>query len=179
MPRYALLILFTLLCACIAIYAIWTINVSKRKQDNLLSEFNRIDRSLKNSNDSLRRRAPIPEIEISAAAAAIVAGIDSMKHDIAMAANRKEGNAFTFPDKNKLLVLKQRLLNFNTLVREKFPCKAGINAGDFINLDDVRTGNKSTAWEVYYFENSNSFAAITELTYMSVQVQKLKQKILR
>lgn len=186
MTRFALITLFTLLCACIAVYAIWTVKVSQTRPDNLLTEFNKIDHSLKRSTDSLQNTVSfkkdavhLPEVEVAIKANAITACIDSIKHELVLLTKGKETVSFSYPDKKSLLILKNNVKDYNLFIREKFPGKPGIKANDFVNTEDVPIGARTIPWEVYHFENTKVFAAVTELTLINMQVLKLKQKAIR
>lgn len=188
MTRFALITLFTLLCACIVIYAIWTARVSQTRSDNLLAEFNKIDSFLKSPNDSLQQagigafkkdHSRLPEIELAIKADAITACIDSIRHEIVLLAEKKEVSSFSYPDKNRLLALKNNLVNYNRFVQEKFPGNTTIKPADFIGVENMELGGRSIPWEVYHFENTSTLAAIIELKFIAMQVQKLRQKAMR
>ncbi len=188
MTRFALITLFTLLCACIVIYAIWTVRVSQTRSDKLLAEFKKIDSSLKRSNDSLQQAGtgafnkddpPLPEVELAIKANAITACIDSIRHRSGSAGRKKEVTSFSYPDKNRLLVLKNNQVNYNRFVQEKFPGNTTIRPADFIGVENMELGGRSIPWEVYHFENTSTLAAIIELKFIAMQVQKLRQKAIR
>lgn len=184
MTKYALITLFTLLCACIIIYAIWTVRVSRTRADDLLAEFRKTDRSLQRLNDSLQNAAKkdlslFPEVELAIRAGAITRCIDSIKHDLIVLANKDRANSFSYPDTARLLALKNNLQGYNLFIQKHFSGKPGIHPKDLIHIEDTNTGNKPVKWEVYYFRNTSVFAVITELTYINTQVQKLKQKAIR
>lgn len=188
MTRYALITLFTLICACIAIYAIWTIRVSQTRSDNLLAEFKKNDSSLKRSNNSLQHAgiaaskkgsSCLPEVELSIKANAITACIDSIRHEVVLLSEKKEAASFSYPDKGRLLTLKNNLINYNRFIREKFPGHPAIRPADFIGVENMETGDRSIPWEVYHFENTTALAAIIELKFINMQVQKLKQKAMQ
>ncbi|HNU88642.1 MAG TPA: hypothetical protein PKJ94_10140 [Ferruginibacter sp.] len=188
MTRIALITLFTLLCACIAVYAIWTVKVSQTRSDNLLAEFKKIDNSLKRSNDSLQhagigafRKDPsrLPEVELAIKAKTITSCIDSIRHEVFLLAEKKEAASFSYPDKKRLLVLKNDLVNYNRFIQEKFPGNTTIKPADFIGVENMELGGRSIPWEVYHFENTTTLAAIIELKFISMQVQKLRQKALQ
>ncbi|MEP7256211.1 MAG: hypothetical protein ABI666_10590 [Ferruginibacter sp.] len=189
MIRYAFIVLISLLCACIAIYTIWTIRVSNSRSNDLLKEFRKVDRSLSKSNDSLQNStgvgafkkdsAYVPEVELSIRVNSIATCIDSIKHDLFILTNKKEGVPFSYPDMNKLVVLKNNLRSYNSFIQEHFGNKPGIKTADFINMEDIKSEGKLVPWEIYFFKNTNIFAAITELTFINTQVQKLQQKAIR
>lgn len=184
MTKYALITLFTLLCACIIIYAIWTVRVSRTRANDLLTEFRKTDRSLQQLNDSLRNAAKkdsfhFPEVELAIRAGAITRCIDSIKYDLVVLANKGDATSFSYPDTAKLLALKNNLQGYNLFIQKHFSNKPGIYPNDFIHIEDIKTGNKPVKWEVYYFQSTSVFAVITELTYINTQVQKLKQKAIR
>ena len=184
MTKYALITLFTLLCACIVIYAIWTVRVSRTRADDLLTEFRKTNKSLQRSNDSLQNAARkdsfhFPEVELAIRAGAITHCIDSIKHDLVVLANKDQAVSFSYPDTAKLLALKNNLQDYNLFIQKHFSNKPGIRPQDYINIADIKTSNKPVSWEAYYFRNTSVFAVITELTYINTQVQKLKQKAVR
>lgn len=184
MTKYALITLFTLLCACIVIYAIWTVRVSRTRADDLLTEFRKTNRSLHRSNDSLQNAAlkdsfHFPEVELAIRAGAITRCIDSIKHDLVVLANKDQAVSFSYPDTTRLLYLKTNLQHYNAFIQKHFSHRPGIKPAELVNVEDIKTGNKPVSWEAYYFRNTSVFAVITELTYINTQVQKLKQKAVR
>lgn len=184
MTKYALITLFTLLCACIAIYAIWTVRVSRTRADDLLAEFRKTDRSIQRLNDSLQSATKkdsfhFPEVELAMRAGAITRCIDSIKHDLVFLASKGDATSFSYPDTAKLLALKNNLQGYNLFIQKHFSGKPGIHPQDYIHVEDIKTGNKPEKWEDHYFRNTSVFAVITELTYINTQVQKLKQKAIR
>ncbi len=188
MTKFALITLFTLLCACIAVYAFWTMKVSQSRSDNLLAEFKKIDSSLMRSGDSLqqastgaleKKHSRLPEIELAIKANAITACIDSIRHEIVLQAEKKEEASFSYPDKNRLLILKNDLVAYNQFVQEKFPGNTTIKPADFIGVENMELGGRSVPWEIYHFENTSTLAAIIELKFITMQVQKLKQKAMQ
>lgn len=187
MTKYAIIILFALLCACIAIYAIWTVRVSRTRSNDLLTEFRKIDQSLRRSGDSLQNSVGafkkdafrLPEVELAIKVNAISICIDSIKHDLVILTNKNPGTSFSYPDTDKLLSLKKNLLSYNSFIQDHFSNKPSIKPADLINVDDIKNGIKTIPWEVYYFQNTSVFSVITELTYINTQVQKLRQKAIR
>lgn len=187
MVRISLITLFTLVCACIAVYAIWTVRVSRQKSNDLLAEFRKADESLQGIDDSLQKTNKqtgafkrttdrLPEVELAIRVNEICRCIDSIKHDLVLLSNQKPGKAFSYPDNTKLLSLKKNLSAFNALILEKFSSGKVIKPGDLIDVDDVREGPAKIPWETYYFANSNVFAMITELTFINTNVLKLQHR---
>ena len=189
MTKYAIILLFALLCACIAIYTIWTIRVSNNRSNDLLKEFRKFDRSLIKSNDSLQNStgvgafkkdsAYVPEVELSIRVNSIVLCIDSIKHELFVLTNKKEAVSFSYPYMNRLVVLKNNLRSYNSFIQKHFGNKPRIKTADFINVEDIKSGDKQVTWEIYFFKNTNVFAALTELTFINTQVLKLQQKAIR
>ena len=189
MIRYALISLFVLLCACIAIYAVWTVRVSKTRSDELLEAFKKTDQSLQRTNDSLQKLAStgafkkdsfhLPEVELAIRANAIFVCIDSIKHALVILANKNTAASFSYPDTAKLLYLKTNLQHYNSFIQQHFSHKPGIKPADLVDVDDVKTGAKPIPWEVNYFQNTTVLSVITVLTYIDTQVQKLQHKATR
>jgi hypothetical protein len=181
--RYSLITLFTLIIACIIIYAIWTVRVSRNTSNELMNEFKKIDESLKKKNDSFQNAARrdsfrFPVMELSLKANAIIRCTDSIKHDLVVLSGKQEDTLFSYPDKTRVLGLKDKLSDYNSFVEKHFS-KPGIKSTDLINIEQVKTATGQVPWEVYFFENTNIFAVITELNYINKQVQRLQQKALR
>lgn len=187
MVRISLITLFTLVCACIAVYAIWTVRVSRQKSNDLLTEFRKADESLQGINDSRqninkgtvtfkRTTDRLPEVELAIRVNEICRCIDSIKHDLALLSKQKPQTASSYPDTKKLFSLKKKLSAYNALILEKFSAGKTIKPGDLIDVDDVREGPAKIPWETYYFANSNVFAMITELTFINTNVLKLQHR---
>jgi hypothetical protein len=183
MVRYSLITLFTLIIACIVIYAIWTAKVSRDTSNELMNEFKKINESLKKTNDSfqndLRKDSfRFPAMELSLKANAITSCIDSIKHDLVLLSGKQSDASFSYPDKTRVLELKTKLSDYNSFIEKNFT-RPDIKPADLVNIEQVKTSTGQVPWEVYFFENTNIFAVITELNYINKQVQKLKQKALR
>jgi len=185
MVRISLITLFSLVFICIAVYAIWTVRVSKQRSNNLLNEFRKIDQSLRQSNDSLQKTSTgafkmdsfrLPEVELAIKVNTITRCIDSIKHDLVILTNQKAAAEFTYPNKARLIALKNNLADYNSFIQKHFSGKPNIKPGDFVNIADVQEGTASIPWEIYYFKNSTVFSIITELTFINTQVLKLQQK---
>jgi len=187
MIKLSLIVLFMMIAVCAGVYTLWTIQVSQQKQDNLLTGFKKTDSSLHRSNDSLEKNAAgarvfkrdsfhLPEVELTIKANAIIGSVDSMKHELAVLANQKGATSFSYPDDQRLLTLKNRLVDYNAFIKKHFAGKPNIKPGDFISVSDVPRSGVSTSWENYYFKNTSLFAVITELIFIRSQVQKLQQK---
>lgn len=187
MVRISLITLFTLICACIAVYAIWTIKVSRQKQQDTFRELKKTGQPFNRSNDVLqkdstgagaikRNEVRLPEVELAIKASAITRCIDSMKHDLVLMTKQKGTASFSYPDKHRLLALKNNLAGYNSFIQEKFPGKPNIKPGDFINVADVPLGPAAVPWEIHHFTNSSVFSMITELSFIHTQVLKLKHK---
>lgn len=178
-----------MLCACIVIYAIWTVRVSRTRSDELPDAFRKTDQSLQRSNDSLQKLAStgafkkdsfhLPEVELAIRANAIFVCIDSIKHDLVVLANKSNATSFSYPDTARLLYLKTILQHYNSFIQQHFPHKPGIKPADLVDVDDVKTGAKPVPWEVHYFQNTTVLSVITVLTYIDTQVQKLQHKAMR
>ena len=189
MTKYAIIVLFALLCACIAIYAFWTVRVSRTRPNGLLTEFSKTDRSLSRANDSVRNSTGIgafkrgssylPEVELAIRVNSIAVCIDSIKHELFILTNKKEATLFSYPDMNRLVVLKKNLRRYNSFIQEHFGNNPNVKTADFINVQNIKNGNKVIPWEIYFFRDTNVFAAITELTFINTQVFKLQQKAIR
>lgn len=187
MIRLLLITLFTLTGSCIAVYTIWTLRVTGKKSNDLLTEFRKMDTSLNRSNDSLqnnihgvgafkRGHTYLPEVELAVKANAINRCIDSMKHDLFILAKQKGRTSFTYPDKPRLQTLKNNLADYNSFIQKNFSYKPGIKQGDYINMTDVSIGTAFIPWERYYFQDTNIFSVISTLTFINTQVLKLQQK---
>lgn len=178
-----------MLCACIAIYAIWTLRVSKTRSDELLEAFKKTDQSLQRSNDSLQKLAStgafkkdsfhLPEVELAIRANAIFVCIDSIKHDLIVLANKNTAASFSYPDTARLLYLKNNLQHYNSFIQQHFAHKPAIRPADLVRIDDEKIGAKPIPWEVHYFQNTTVLSVITVLTYVDTQVQKLQHKATR
>jgi hypothetical protein len=185
MIKMSLITLFTLVCICIAVYAIWTVRVSRQSSNKLLNEFRKIDNSLRKSNDSLQKISTgafkrdsfrLPQVELAIKANTISRCIDSIKHDLVLLTNQKASTEFTYPDKPRLLALKNNLADYNSFIQKYFSGRSNIKSGDFVNIADVQKRASFIPWEIYYFKNSTVFFIITELTFINTQVLKLQQK---
>ncbi|MBL0182684.1 MAG: hypothetical protein IPP96_10460 [Chitinophagaceae bacterium] len=187
MVRLVLIALFMMIVVCVGVYALWTIQVSQLKQDNLATDFKKTDSSLHRSNDSLEKNVAgigafkrdsfhLPEVELAIKANAIIGSVDSMKHELALLANQKGAISFSYTDDRRLLVLKNRLADYNAFIKEHFRGKPNIKPGDSVSVSDVPRSGIITSWEDYYFKNTSLFAVITELIFIKSQVQKLQQK---
>ena len=187
MIRMSLITLFTLICACIAVYAIWTIKVSRQKQHELFPEYKKTGQSLTHSNDALQKDSTgagaikrndvrLPEVELAIKASAITRCIDSIKHELVLLTNQNGTASFSYPDRSRLLALKNNLAGYNSFIQEKFPGKPNIKPGDFINVADVPRDSAAVPWEIHHFTNSSVLSMITELSFIHTQVLKLKHK---
>ena len=187
MIKITFITLVSLICICIAVYTIWTIQVSRKRSNDLLSEFRKIDRSLRRSNDSLQKNATgvgafrrdsfrFPEVELAIKVNTITKCIDSMKHDLVLLTKQKEAASFSYPDKDRLFRLKNNLAGYNSFIQKHFYNRPNIKPGDFVNVDDIHNGSASIPWEIYYFKNTGVLSVITELTFINTQVLKLQQK---
>lgn len=185
MIKMSLITLFTLICICIAVYTLWTIQVSRKKSNDLLTEFKKVDQSLQRSHDSLqnnatgafkRNTARLPEVELAIKANAISRCLDSIRHELVLLANQKSATSFSYPNNSRLLALKNNLADYNTFIQKHFPGKSNIKTADFVNVADVPNGSSSVPWEIYYFKNTTVLSIITELTFINTQVLKLQQK---
>ena len=185
MIRTSIIALFALTAICVAVYVIWTLKVSKQRPDSLPTEFKKIDSSLQSANDSLQKKGlgafkrdsfHLSEVELAIRVNDISRCVDSMKHELVVLTNQKQGTAFSYPDKPRLLVLKKKLADYNIFIQEHFSGKPNIKPGDYISINDVPNGTAPIPWEVYYFQNSNMFAMITELGFINTRVLKLKHK---
>ena len=184
MIRISFIALVSLICICIAIYTIWTIQVSRKRHNDLLTEFRKIDSSLKRSNDSLQKGTGafrrdsfrLPQVELAIKVKAIISCIDSMKHDLVLLSTQKEAIPFTYPDEPRLLRLKNNLAGYNRFILEHFSDKPQIKRKDFVNIADVPDGTTSVPWEIYYFKNTSMLSVLKELTVINTQVLKLHHK---
>ena len=184
MIRISFIALVSLICICITIYTIWTLQVSRKKSNDLLTEFRKIDRSLQRSNDSLQKTTGafrrdsfrFPEVELAIKVRAITSCIDSMKHDLVLLSTQKEAIPFTYPDEPRLLRLKDNLAGYNLFILKHFSDKPNIKRNDFVNIVDVPDGTSSVPWEIYYFRNTSILSVLRELWVVNTQVLKLQHK---
>ena len=179
MIRNSLIALFVLVLLCIGIFAFWAAKVSRQRSNDILAEFNRTDSSLQRTNERIQRTAgQLPEVELAAKVSAIGECIDSMKHELVILSRQKTGDPvpFSYPDKTRLLALKQKLAELNGFISTQYTGKRNIEAKDMVNIDDIPNGKATTPWEVYYFENTSIFGIITELSFIRSQTLKLQYK---
>lgn len=185
MTKKALILLFALICICIAIYTLWTIQVSRNRSGDLRAAFIKTDKSLPKASDSLQKndqgtgafkRDPfhLPEVELAINVNTISNCIDSIKHDLVLLIKQKEATSFSYPNKPRLLFLKKNLADLNTFVQTHF--STAIGQGDLITIADIPKGPSSVPWEDHYFSKTSVFAVITELTFINTRVIKLQHK---
>jgi hypothetical protein len=180
----SIIALFTLVCICIAIYAIWTVQVSRQRTNDLLTELKKTRKSLQDSvqnnihaNSVIKRNADnLPEVELAIKVKAITMCIDSIRHDLVILSKQEGSTPFSYPNMPRLLSLKNNLAGYNSFIQSHFPGKLNIGQADLINVADIPTGSSSIPWENYYFKNTNVLAVITALTFINTQVLKLQQK---
>lgn len=187
MTKKALILLFALISICIAVYTMWTIQVSRNRSRDLRAAFIKADKSLHKASDSLQKNDQgtgafkrdsfhLPEVELAIKVNTISRCIDSIKHDLVILTKQKETTSFSYPDKPRLLSLKNNLADYNSFLQDHFSANSDIKVGDLVNVADIPNGSSSTPWEVYYFENTSVFGVITELTFINTQILKLQHK---
>ena len=185
MIRAALIALLTLVLVCIGIYAYWTARVSKQRPDKLLTEFKRIDSSLKRQASApadsggistRQRNAELPEVQLAIRTNELLQQIDSIRHELVSLSGKDQSASYSYTDKEKLARLKKSIAGYNQFVQDRFAAKPSIQVTDLLQVADIPEGKKKIAWENYFFENSSVFGMITELNYIRSRVLKLQYK---
>ncbi len=184
MIRAALIALLTLVLVCIGIYAYWTARVSKQRPDKLLTEFKRIDSSLKRQASTpadsrgatARRNVELPEVQLAIRTHELLQQIDSIRHELVSLSGKDQSASYSYTDKEKLARLKKSIAGYNQFVQDRFAAKPSIQVTDLLQVADIPEGTKKIAWENYFFENSSVFGMITELNYIRSRILKLQYK---
>lgn len=185
MIRASLIALLTLVLLCIGIYAYWTTRVSKQRQDKLLTEFKRIDSSLKRQTSTTadsggatarQRNVELPEVQLAIRTHELLQQIDSIRHELVNLPGKDQSSSYSYTDKEKLARLKKSISGYNQFVQDRFAGKPSIQVTDLLQVADIPEGKKKIAWEDYFFENSSVFGMITELNYIRSRVLKLQYK---
>lgn len=179
MIRGLLILLFALVVAFIGIYAYWTAKVSRQKSMDFLTEFRKINDTLRSSDGIIKRgKEKLPNIELTQRVNAIINCIDSMKHELVTLSKQKDknGGPYSYPEKERVMALKEKLSGLNQYVLAEYLSNKNIEKKDMPDIGDVAAGKSNIPWEVYYFENSSIFGMITELAFIRIQVLKLQYK---
>ena len=186
MKKRILILVIVIPSTGIAAFFIWTAQLARKKSDDLMAAFKKVDSSIVVSNDSLthakegigaieRDSSYMPAVDLSFKVNRICVRIDSIKNDLRLLKDKNK-SPFSYENKDRIMALKTDLLAFNMLIEKYFSDNPKIKAGDLIKVADIKKGDISIPWEVYYFDNTTAHSLSKALTATKQQVLNIEEK---
>lgn len=162
----ALIVIFG---GALGMYFLWTARLAKKKTDNVLEQFKKIDSSLIKTNDSLKNGMNALDIDrkkinynylIATTTSHLGMYIDSLMEKTDL--NPTAVSHSISISKKEIARLKNELRNFNLMMTDN---GATVTADTF-DIANIRSGNKMEDWETVHFTNASKEQTYTYLIFI-------------